>query len=389
MKEFGINFPVNVIVGAGKLKMLGEISKEYGKKAFLLYDPFLRDSDTIEAIKKDLQENGINFFEFFDVVPNPRNTTIDHGAELCKENECDFVIAIGGGSAIDSAKAIALVMTNGGTCWEYTERQNEDVTRPKNKALPIIVIPTTAGTGTEATPCSVINNPSLKKKCTIINPAIFPTVSIVDPEIMESVPPMLTALTGIDTFAHAFEAYISKNANVWSETVSLKSIELFAKSIRKAVKDGDDMEARAEMAFACTLGGWAIALAGVCMPHALGQPLSAFTDAPHGGTLAACIPQIIEWTLPYAEEKLAKVATIFDPSLIGLDQKAQAEKLPEIMHELYEDLQIEVSFGGYGLKEEDIPAFIDLAYTAFKQDIDCHPKPATKEDVEMLVRKCL
>ncbi len=389
MKDIMINFPTKVMIGDGMLKNLGEQASGLGKKAFVLYDPFLKGSATLQAIFDDLKACGVAYTEFDDVVPNPRNTTIDRGAGICAQEKCDVVIGIGGGSAIDSAKAIALVMTNGGTCWEYTERQNEYVHRPEKSALPLIVIPTTAGTGTEATPCAVINNPSLKRKCTIINPAIYPTVSLIDPALMTSIPQLSTALTGIDTFAHAFEAYISKNANEWTDTIALRSIELFARSIRAAVKDGSDIDARYDMALACMLGGWSIAQAGVTLPHALGQPLSAFTDAPHGGTLAACLVQIIEWTLPYGEDKFAKVAEIFDPSLVGKSKTEQAAALPELLYKLYQEIGVDVSFGGYGLKEEEIPAFVDLAYTAFKQDIDGHPKPTSREDVERLVQQCM
>ena len=389
MDNFEINLPTRIIIGPGKINEAGTICKSLGTKAFVLYDPFLKNSDTIKSILTDLKSNNISYIEFNDVVPNPRSTTIDYGAKLCKQEGCDVVIGIGGGSAIDSAKAIALVNTNGGTCWEYTKRQNEKVTKPQNKASPMIVVPTTAGTGTEATPCSVINNSSLRSKCTIIDPMIFPCVSIVDPELMVSVPPLMTALTGIDAFGHAFEAYIGNSANEFSDMVALKSIEMFVRSIRRVVKDGTNIDARMEMALACTLGGWALTMAGVTIPHALGQPLSAFADAPHGGTLAACIPVVIEWTVPYAQEKFAKVATLFDPEVAKLSQEEQAAALPKLIRELYKDIDVNVSFSSYGLKEEDVSEYVDLAYTAFKQDIDNHPKPATREDIEDLVRRCM
>lgn len=390
MKAFDLYFPTKVLMGEGRIKELGSICKQYGKKVFAVYDPFLEGSDLVKEFRKDFEENGLSYVEYYEVVPNPRNTSIDKGAQLCVKEQCDVVVVIGGGSAIDTAKAIALVAVHGGNCWEYTERQNEEVKRPTTPGLPLIVSPTTAGTGSEATCCSVINNPSLKRKCTIINPVLYPKVSIIDPVLMKTVPASMTALTGLDTFAHAFEAYISKNANQGSEMMSLTSIQLFAESIRDAVKDGSNMEARAKMAAACALGGAAICHSGVVLPHALGQPLSAFTDAPHGGTLAACIPQVIEWTIPYAQDKFAKVAEIMDPKGVeGMDEAQKAAYLPNIMHALYKDLGVDVSFGKYGLKEEDIESFVDLCYTAFKQDIDGHPRPVTRDDVVSLVKKCM
>ena len=390
MKSFEFSFPTKVIMGEGRLSELGLLAKANGKKAFLVYDPFLKGSETLEKIIKNLEENGMGVVEFNDISPNPRNTSIDAGTELCLKEQCDVVVAIGGGSAIDSAKANALVATNGGTCWEYTERAGEDVTRPTKRGLPLIVVPTTAGTGTEATSFAVVNNPAEKRKCTIITPYIYPDIALVDPLIMTTIPSMITALTGLDTFAHALESYISVNATPISEMLSLYSIELFAKSIRTAVNEGENVEARDQMALACGLGGAAIGTAGVTLPHALGQPLGALTDAPHGGTLAACFPQIIEWTLPYAEDKLAKVAGILDPSLDrDLSDTEKSSELPRILCELYQDLHVDVSFGKYGLKESEIEALADLCFVGFLQDVKAHPKPVTREDVIYLINKCM
>ena len=390
MKDFNFYFPTQITMGAGRMKELGKICKIHGSKLFVVYDPFLKGSDTVENFRKDFEFNDLPYVEYCDVEPNPRNTSIDEGAAICVKEKCDIVVVVGGGSAMDTAKAIALVAVNGGNCWEYTERQNETVKRPKAKGLPLIVIPTTAGTGSEATCYSVINNPSLKRKCTIINPFLYPTVSIIDPEIMVSVPPELTALTAIDTFAHSFEAYISVKANPASEILSIKSIELFAESIRDVYKNGHDIEARSKMAMSCALGGMAILLVGVTLPHALGQPLGAYTDAPHGGALAACLPQVVEWTIPYCAEKIARISDILSPDAVsGLDVISKAAELPKILRLLYKDLNIDVSFSKYGLKEEEIENFVNFCYTAFKQDIDGHPKPVVRDDVVMLVKKCM
>ena len=390
MDDFQFYFPVQLMVGPGKRKKLGNIAGKYGTKAFAVFDPFLKESEVCQDILNDLTAHGIEYTTFFDIVPNPRNTSIDEGVRQCWEADCQMVLAIGGGSAIDTAKAIAMTAHFGGTCWEYTERQGEEVKRPDTPGLPLIAIPTTAGTGTEATQFAVINNPSQVRKCTIVNPVIYPCVSIIDPELMQSIPRQLTALTGIDTFAHAFEAYICTDHNPFSDALALHAMELFAKSIRRAAHDGNDLEARGMMAMSCALAGVAFSNAGVCLPHALGQPLSAFTDAPHGGTLAACIPQVIEWTVPYAQERFARVAEILDSAAVqGLNEQQKAEALPRLMAQLYDDLDVHVSFSGYGLREEDLDAFVDLCFVAYQQDMDHHPKPVTREAVYELVRKCM
>jgi len=389
MKSFNSYFPVEIIFGAGTIEQIGQVCARYGDKVFAVFDPYLKGSSIAKRILNDLDSNGMKFVEFYDIVPNPRYTSIDKGAAYCIKEKCNVVMIVGGGSAIDTGKAISLVATHGHSSWDYTLRVGEKSLAPVSPCLPIITAPTTAGTGTEATHISVVNNPEYKLKAPIINNIIYPKVSIVDPMLMVSVPRDITALTGLDTFAHAFESFISVGANEWSEMLALKSIELFSKSIQEVVSEPDNIEARSMMALSCTLAGYAFTLSGLCLPHALGQPVSAITDAPHGGTLAACIPQVIEYTIPYAEQKFAKVAEIFDPSISSLAINKKAEKLPEIIYQLYDDIGVKASFGSYGLQEDDIPEMTELCFKSYYQDIKCHPKPTTKADVKALFKKCL
>lgn len=231
MQTFTFQFPTQLHIGEGIRRQLGQIAAPYGKKAFIALDPFLKGTQTEKELIEDLSQYGISTVVFSDIVPNPRHTSIDEGAEQCRQEGCELVIAIGGGSAIDTAKAIALTAKWGGKCWDYTERQGENVRRPQGPGLPLIAIPTTAGTGTEATQFAVINNPEQVRKCTIITPYLYPKIAMIDPELMQTIPPQLTALTGIDTFAHAFEAYICKGHNSFSDALALHAMELFARSI--------------------------------------------------------------------------------------------------------------------------------------------------------------
>jgi alcohol dehydrogenase class IV len=391
MKPFDMYFPVRLIMGPGRIKELGKWCSGYGKKAFAVYDPFLKGSRLVEDVKKDLAAHGVGIVEFFDVVPNPRHTMMDQGLKICKDEGCDLVLSIGGGSAIDTAKAIAIAAVHGGSTWEYTERyfEPDKVRRPSSKGLPIITVPTTAGTGTEATHCSVINNHELKMKCTIINEMIYPDVSIIDPELMLSIPKKVTAHTGVDTFAHAFESFISNGATEWSEMLAVKSMELFSRSIRKAVNEPKNIDGRMDMALACTLAGAAFVQSGLALPHAIGQPVSAITDAPHGATLAVCLPVIIEWTIPAAEEKFAKVSEILDPSVRDLPQPVKAKKLPEILAKLYKDIDIDETYASYGMTKDHIEEAVNLALGAYQWDIGGHPKKVERSDLEEIYRRCL
>ncbi len=391
MKPFEMFFPVRLVMGPGKFKELGKRCSSYGKKAFAVYDPFLKGSPLVDNMKKDLSDFGISVVDFFEVVPNPRHTMMDRGVEICKRENCDFVVGIGGGSAIDTAKAIAIAAVHGGSTWDYTERyfEQDKVLRPKSKGLPIVCVPTTAGTGTEATHVSVVNNHELKMKCAIINENIYPDVSIIDPELMISIPKKVTAHTGVDTFAHAFESYISNGATEWSEMLALKSMELFSRSIRQAVNEPKNADGRMDMALSCTLAGAAFVQSGLALPHAIGQPVSAITDAPHGATLAVCLPVIIEWTIPAAEAKFARVAEILDPSVRDLPQAEKAKKLTEILAQLYRDIDINESYASYGMTKDHIKEAVDLSLGAYQWDIGGHPKKVERKDLEEIYRRCL
>lgn len=390
MKAFQASLPVKLDFEAGAIRRMGEKVAPFGNKVLLMVDPFLEGSELVAQVLGSFAERGITVLEFYDIVPNPRHTTIDRAVALVRDSGCKAVVAIGGGSAIDSAKAVAFVAVHGGRCWDYTERLGEPVTRPQSRGLPLLVVPTTSGTGTEATPFAVINNPELGLKCAIVNPHIYPDVALIDPQILVSKPPRLTALTAVDTFCHALEAFISIHATPWVEMVALESIRLFAANALRCVEHGDDMEARARMAFASTLGGMAIAGAGVTVSHALGQPLGAMTDAPHGGTVAASTPQVIRWTLPVAEDKFARVAEILDPGTHILPLSERAARLPDIVSSHFTRLGVRDTFGSYGLKPEQVDEFAQVVWTSFNQDLACHPKPIRdQQEVAEIVRQCL
>ena len=356
-----------------------------------MYDPFLKGAKLPQEVKEDLGSCGVDVVEFFDVVPNPRHTMMDEGTKICKDAGCDIVIGIGGGSAIDTAKAVAIAAVHGGSAWDYTERyfEQDKVLRPESRGLPIITLPTTAGTGTEATHVSVVNNHDLKMKCAIINENIYPDVSIIDPELMVTVPKKVTAHTGVDTFAHAFESYISNGATEWSRMLAKRSMELFSRSIRTAVNEPDNLEGRADMALACTLAGAAFVQSGLALPHAIGQPVSAITDAPHGATLAVCLPVIIDWTMPEAQADFAEVAEILDPSVRDLPEAEKAAKLTEILAALYSDIDVSETYASYGMTKEQIKEAVDLSLGAYQWDIGGHPKKVERADLEEIYRRCL
>ncbi|MGN1168470.1 MAG: iron-containing alcohol dehydrogenase [Lachnospiraceae bacterium] len=390
MNQYLFDMPVRVYQKQGAVRELAKIAAEWGKKVAFVVDPFFSGTEMMGLIREDFKNEKLEFTEYNDVSSNPHSTAIDAMIEDVKQKECDVVVAIGGGSALDTAKAIAIVAIHGGKCWEYTERADEEVKRPLKGRLPIIVVPTTSGTGSEATPFSVINNAEIHLKATIVNHLAFPDIAILDPELTKSMPPMLTAITGIDAFAHCLEAYTSSASNDFTDLVSLEGMRLFSENIRIAVKEPENMDARNKMALASMYGGMAIAGKGTTMPHAIGQALGGIYNMPHGGALAVVLPACVRWTLPEGSEKMAKIAEILDPSIRDENEIQKAAKLPEIMERLWmEILGQKVTCETYGMKADGIDAVADATVKCYYGDCKCNPRIPLREDIVEILKDCL
>lgn len=380
--------PTKLIVGEGVFHQLPTLCVNYGKRAMLVMDPFFQGSAIEQRLRTLLADKEL--FVYAKVASNPRDTDIDEGAKQCAEHKIDFIIALGGGSAMDSAKAMNVVLCNGGSCWEYTKRAGQVTRESKQPLKPFIAIPTTAGTGSEATRYSVITHAADHSKGTLKSDAIFPDVALIDAELMVSLPRKTTALTGIDAFAHAFESYIGSQANEFSDLFSRKAMRLFIDHIQTACEHGEDVHARQQMALCSTLGGLSIAHSATTLPHGIGQALSGITDAPHGGSIAVCMPQVIRWTLPVCAEKFAEVACMFDPSLQTRSIGEQAAKLPDILEQLFQKIIGEpLTMKSYGLREDQVEAVADMALSNYKGDVSRHPKVATKAELISIIKSCL
>ncbi len=388
MEELGCNLPVKVIFGVGRLKLLGEVVKHFGNKAFLAIDPYLVETGLCDEIISLLNKISVETTKFLKIQPNPSCFDVDQGAELAKENKCDVIVGVGGGSTLDTAKGIAILARNPGKSWEYVERTDQKVSRPK-EVLPIIALPTTAGTGSEVTHYAVLNNPTVKEKSTIFSELTFPRIALVDPDLMVSMPPSLTALTGIDALSHSVESFINVHANSYSKLLAKESIKLVARYLPEAVANGKNMEARSQMAWASTLGGMAIAHVGTVLPHAMGQPVSGLVDAPHGGSIASCLAKVLQFSFTSNFERFAELAEAFDESVKALPLRERAEKSGELAQRLFKDAHSEVRFSDFGMQEKDIDKATQLAMSAYFMDVGNHPKQVTSDDIKQLYRECL
>ena len=370
--------------------MVGDIAANYGGKAYCIIDPVFQGTDAAQSILDSMHAHGIETVENYGVSANPRASVMDEKAAECKENGCTLVVAMGGGSCLDIGKAVAMLVTNGRGAWDYATVENHKFYDVEVPPLPLIVLPTTSGTGSEGTIYSVVTAPELQRKCTIRSFYMYPAYAVIDPELMVGIPPMLTALTGIDTFAHAYESYMNKSATAFSRMVAMESMRLFVENIDECVHNGKNAEARAAMAQASLFGGIAIAHSPTTLPHIIGQCLSGWVDAPHGGSLACCLAQVIRWTVPEGKEDHARIARLFNKDLLLVDDETAALALPDEIDKLFARILPEkITMSTYGMDPDRIEEFADFIYDNYQGDLKNNLKSPSREDIRTIIKECM
>ena len=288
MSSFMMYAPTRVLFGAGQLSHLHEQTLP-GKKALLVISngKSTRENGSLDRTIAELSLAGVQAILFDKVQANPLKSTVMAGAATARDNHCDFIVALGGGSVMDAAKIMAMMAPNEGDLWDYVSGGTGKGKPLPNAPLPLVCITTTAGTGSEVDQWGVVNNEETQEKigCGGLD-GLFPVLSVVDPELMASVPPVFTAYQGFDALFHSTEVYIGKGANLMSDMVALTAIENVGKYLVRAVKDGNDLEAREHMAFANTLSGYSMVTGACVSEHALEHAMSAYhPNLPHGAGL--------------------------------------------------------------------------------------------------------
>ena len=374
--------------GAGVLDNIGVVAKSYGNHAILTIDPFLDSVGVSDRVAELLGSEGIQTVKCMEIEPNPSCFAADAAGALARESGANMVIALGGGSALDFGKAVAVVAVNEGNSWDFTERSDHAIRRPQ-RALPIIAIPTTAGTGSETTPFAVLNNSYIKEKSTIVSDHIYASKTLIDPELMYSMPRRLTASTGFDAFAHCLESYISLAATPFSRMTAMEGMRIISKYLPMAVANGTNAEARAQMAWASALGGSAISGIGVVLPHSMGQPVGGYCGAPHGESVAACMVEVLKMSHSSNPQVFADISDILDPSYMDKPVKKRAAICSELVQDFLDTIGLNVSFGDFGLTKQDIDKVTGIALTGYYFDIKCHPRTVDEEDIKKLYAACL
>jgi len=383
MKTFNYFQPTEIRFGRGKLAEVGQEVARYGKRCLIVTvksDKIF--SPLFDRVKQYLKQAGVEYAHFDGVVPNPTTDSITAGANLAKEFKADVVLGVGGGSSMDSAKAIAVEATHPGTAWDYLFFK----TPPTEKTLPIVVVSTTSGTGSQVTQVAVMTHTATKTKSAIYNSIVYPRVAIVDPELMTTVPPHITASTGFDVFCHAFESFIHVGASPYTDMMALQAINMVARFLPNVVEDGNNMEGREMMAWADTLAGLCIAQAGVTLPHGIGMTIGGqCPQVMHGEALALTYPEFTRFTYPYAVHQFAEMGRIFNAKLRAVSDEVAAEKSCEEVDKFLKKIGMWLSLEKFGATMEDVTAIADNSRVL--PDYKNNPRIASRDDIyEMLVK---
>ncbi|MFP3511159.1 iron-containing alcohol dehydrogenase [Peribacillus sp. SIMBA_075] len=302
--DFNFNQPTSIEFGNGKVKNIGKRAKELGgKKALLITDKGLAQTGILQKVTDSLDQESVNYIVFDEITPNPKDVDCHRAYQQFKDEEIDLLIGLGGGSSMDTAKAIGTLLTHGG---ELRDRYGLNLL--DREITPLICIPTTSGTGSEVTTGSVITDTVTKQKEAILDIKLAPKLAILDPELTLTLPKSITAATGMDALTHAIEAYTSNIAEPISDALSLYAIELIAKYLPLAVENGTDLEARKNMLVASLIAGMAFDNADLGAVHAMAEPLGGLYDTPHGVANSIFLPHVFEFNIPSNLEKHAIVA---------------------------------------------------------------------------------
>ena len=369
--------------GAGAVKEIATVIKSGNyKKVLVCSDPDLLKFGVTKKVTDVLDENGIPYDIYSDIKPNPTIENVTHGVEAFKASGADVIVAVGGGSSMDTAKAIGIIATNP----EFSDvRSLEGVAPTKHKCAPIIAVPTTAGTAAEVTINYVITDEEKKRKFVCVDTNDIPIVAIVDSEMMSTMPPSLTAATGMDALTHAIEGYITKGAWELSDMFHIKAIEIISRSLRSAVKG--EKAGREGMALGQYVAGMGFSNVGLGVDHSMAHTLSAYYDTPHGKACAILLPAVMDYNKDYVGEKYRDIAIAMGVKGVEKMTKEEYGKAAvEAVRQLSRDVGIPTSLAGI-VKEEDIP---ELARSAYEDACrPGNPREVTVEDIENIYKSLL
>ena len=377
--------PATVITGIGAAEQAGEQAKRLGARtALIVTDIGIVKLGYADDLVNRLRSVGIGASLFSDVTPDPTLRNVIDGLNQYRDERCDLIISLGGGSAIDCGKAIAIKLTNEGELPDFM-----GVDKIPNPGAPLIAIPTTAGTGSECTKVTVITDTEQNVKMMLSSPYLMARVAIVDPLLSLTTPPHLTSAVGVDALTHAIEAYISKRAQPITDALALSAIRMISGSLRQAWADGKNIKARTEMMIAASIAGMAFSNSSVALVHGMARPLGAYFHVHHGLSNAVLLLDVMEYSVVGAPERFADIACAMGEPIDGLSPMRQADAAIASVERLINDLQMP-RLGEIGIDQDEFEAVADqMALDALASGSPANnPRRATREEIVALYRRC-
>ncbi len=386
--SFQMYVPTRILFGCG---MLNNLHKQQmpGKKALIVISngKSTKENGSLDRTEEQLEKAGVEYAVFDGIMANPLKSTIDEGAKAAKDNGCDFIVALGGGSVMDASKAIATMATNDGDLWDYVFGGTGKGQLLKAAPLPIIAITTTAGTGSEVDQFGVITNDVTNEKIGYGgDDRLFPVIAIVDPELMKSVPPKFTAYQGFDALFHSTECYIANKASLISDMYAITSIKNIGKYLARAVNDGSDMEAREHMAFANTLSGVVMTLSSCTSEHSMEHAMSAYhQELPHGAGLIMISKEYYKF---FIEKHVCDERFVDMAKALGMADAEKAEDFITALENIQKACGVdELKMSDYGISEDEVETLAENARTTMGGLFESDPAPMTNEECAEIFRK--
>lgn len=344
-----------IVMGPGSAdSVAAEVKRLGANKIMIITDPGLVKTGIVDRFEGLLKKAGFSLGRFDAVEPDPRYEVASQAAEFAKSSGADLILGIGGGSSLDIAKVAAILVTNAQPIGSLF-----GIDLVEAPGLPLILVPTTAGTGSEVTPIAILSDHQEKLKKGIVSPHLFPALAILDPELTLGLPPSVTASTGMDALIHAVEAYTSKNATPLTDLLAVQAMKLLFENIRTAYANGSDLQARSNMLEGSMLAGMAFANAGVTAVHAFAYPIGAEFHIPHGVANSIMLAAVMEFNMLGNLRKFAQMAELFGEDTIGLSERKSAQLAVDALRTLAADLRVPSHLSEFGVKEEDIPSLAE------------------------------
>ncbi len=382
-RPFSFELHTRIEFGIGAIRQLADHVRTLGgSHALVVTDPGVVAAGVVGKVTAVLDQADITYTLFAEVQAEPDASGVVDGVALYRSKGCDIVISVGGGSPLDTGKAISVMITNAGHIRDYA-----GIGLVKTPGVAQIAVPTTAGTGSEATIWSVISEKARKIKYGVGSPYLVPTIALCDPELTVTLPPRLTAVTGIDALAHALESYVNKVTQPISEALAERSLQLIARSLRTAVFAGDQAAARAEMLLASTIAATAFNATRLGLAHALAIPLGAKSQGPHADVIAILLPEVNRYNVLSNLPKFARIAELFGENTVGLSLREAAEIGVNAVAQLISDVGAPRKLSDYGVTEAMLPEIAAEAMTS--GNIAVNPRAATVKDLVTIMRGCL